>query len=207
MTAVQVVLQQVMSRKKLAKLLIFALFVAASALDARAEFLMCREAESASPWRKTQSAGLLEYLQPAFSGPALSKPSSSKTGATLTVLWNDEPNAFARQHGEIVVTTALLDTLRSSDEEAFVLAHELGHLQSARKPATSALVSGAPTSGNEVAEEEEADRFAYNLLDQKGLDGSAGIPLLVTLQGLSNSPSLPRREAALTALAAKYPHG
>lgn len=47
----------------------------------------------------------------------------------LVVARNDRVNAFAAPGGTVVVTTGLLRALRTSDELAAVLAHELGHVQ------------------------------------------------------------------------------
>jgi len=44
------------------------------------------------------------------------------------VLEADEANAFALPGGQLLVTTALLAGVRSENELAFVLAHELGHV-------------------------------------------------------------------------------
>ena len=40
----------------------------------------------------------------------------------------DAPNAFALPGGQLLVTSALLEEVRSENELAFVLAHELGHV-------------------------------------------------------------------------------
>lgn len=46
----------------------------------------------------------------------------------LAVLENDMPNAFAMPGGQMVILTGLLKTLRSPEEVAGVLAHELAHV-------------------------------------------------------------------------------
>jgi len=98
----------------------------------------------------------------------------------------DLPNAFALPGGHVLVTSALLDQAGSENELAFVLAHELGHVE-ARDPLRalgrgllvalalaalggtdgSAIVGSAATLG-ELAfsreQERAADRFALALV-------------------------------------------
>ena len=47
----------------------------------------------------------------------------------LSLIRNENPNAFAFPGGGIAVTTALLDALEDDVELAFVLGHELGHFK------------------------------------------------------------------------------
>ncbi|MEQ1832992.1 MAG: M48 family metallopeptidase, partial [Candidatus Eisenbacteria bacterium] len=51
------------------------------------------------------------------------------TGSRLVVARQDVVNAFAAPGGTVVVTTGLLRALRTPDELAAVLAHELGHVR------------------------------------------------------------------------------
>ena len=75
-----------------------------------------REARIVAP-----AARLHERLAAAAAGPA--------AGSRLVVARQELVNAFAAQGGTVVVTTGLLRALRTSDELAAVIAHELGHVR------------------------------------------------------------------------------
>jgi predicted Zn-dependent protease len=104
----------------------------------------------------------------------------------IAVTEASEPNAFALPGGNLLVTSALLAEARSENELAFVLAHELGHVE-ARDPlralgrgtlvalALAALggTDGAAIAGSAAAlgervfsreQERAADRFALALV-------------------------------------------
>ncbi len=74
--------------------------------------------------------------EPVIVGPvraihqALVRDAGGPAGETrLLVLRSDVPNAFTFPGGVIVVTTGLLTALRTPDELAAVIAHEVGHVQ------------------------------------------------------------------------------
>ena len=58
--------------------------------------------------------------------------------ARLIALRSEVPNAYAAPGGNVVITTGLLRALRTPDELAAVVAHELGHVR--RRHVTRALV-------------------------------------------------------------------
>lgn len=80
-----------------------------------------------------------QKAHPPVSSPALRRPAlliqsalaPPAAGATdrFVLLQDELPNAFALPGGHIVLTTGLLEALRSPDELAAVFAHEWGHVQ------------------------------------------------------------------------------
>ena len=80
-----------------------------------------------------------QKAHPPVTSPALRRPVSlvqdalapPAAGAAdrFVVLRDDLPNAFALPGGHIVLTTGLLEALRSPDELAAVFAHEWGHVE------------------------------------------------------------------------------
>jgi hypothetical protein len=86
-----------------------------------------------------------------------------------------EPNAFAlRGTNTIVLSAALYEQINSSAEEAFVVAHELGHLRQT-----------SPTGANDAEQERDADLFAIQHLIRLNLDPHASGSLLQRLQRTS----------------------
>lgn len=86
-----------------------------------------------------------QVTDPAIVGPARSLhrsfadvPSGGAPASRLVVARNDLVNAFAAPGGTVVVTTGLLRALRTPDELAAVLAHEVGHVRR-RHPLRGAL--------------------------------------------------------------------
>lgn len=74
----------------------------------------------------------------------------------FTVLEDPLPNAYLRGGSEIVLSTGLLDVIRSESELAFVVAHELGHI-SQRQGGADLIMSTALI-------EKRADQFAEAML-------------------------------------------
>lgn len=118
-------------------------------------------------------------------------------GSTLVVSRNDLVNAFAAPGGTVVVTTGLLRALRTPDELAAVLAHELGHVRRKhpihgmmRQLSLQALIgvlagdATALSGGIQIAGqlaglrysrefEQEADDEAVRLLAREGMSAEA----------------------------------
>ncbi|NDY41747.1 M48 family metallopeptidase [Dissulfurirhabdus thermomarina] len=106
----------------------------------------------------------------------------------VTILPSPEVNAFALPGGDIVVLTGLLEEVRSENELAMVLAHELGHFahrdhlralgRGLVASVAAALLFGTDSSVSDLvsrlslpfhvtysqAQETEADEFALDLL-------------------------------------------
>ena len=107
----------------------------------------------------------------------------------LTLLPAAQPNAFALPGGAVGVTSALLDSVQSENELAFVLGHELGHLAGrhhlqamGRSLLLSLALAGFHRGGSEALpltaasltalrfardQERAADRFGLWLLAQE----------------------------------------
>lgn len=100
---------------------------------------------------------------------------------------NTIANAFALPGGNVLITTGLLTILKSPEECAAVLAHEIGHIEkrhtlskllanftTAILFSDDALVSEAAdlltTSAFSRRQEEEADRFGLALLEKSGIN-------------------------------------
>lgn len=111
---------------------------------------------------------------------------------TIVVVKSDELNAFATLGGNIVVFTGLMDLAGSPEELASVLAHEIGHVEKQHVvdklvaelglTALLAIISnGDPMVIQNVlqmivsnsfsrSQEKDADKFAFNMLDDAGID-------------------------------------
>lgn len=85
------------------------------------------------------------------------------------------PNAFSTSRGVITVSTGLIEEVRSSDELAFVLAHELGHLALHRAERWHQFTGRRITSSE--LREREADNFARQLLAETGFEEGSGLAL------------------------------
>ncbi len=53
----------------------------------------------------------------------------NKTKSEISILCDEELNAYALPNGKVWVTSSLIDQVKSETGLAFVLAHELGHIQ------------------------------------------------------------------------------
>jgi predicted Zn-dependent protease len=162
-----------MQVKSLFAICIFAVsFLAAAQALAAEEFLVC-----SPPSAELQefSASLSHTLG------ALNGGSGSQIKLLVEEL--EEPNAFAlREFNTILVSTKLYPLIQSSAEEAFLVAHELGHLASSHTTAWAPLV-GSVTNNDEQA----ADRYALRKLHEINLDTRAGEQLINRLKSINNS--------------------
>lgn len=115
----------------------------------------------------------------------------------LMVLQTDQLNAFAFPSGTIAFTRGLLAQIRSDDELAFVLAHELGHLVLHHHSDPQAFLrpTGAPT--NLLQREVEADAYAIRLLHEAGFDTAQGLELLERTSTRAPSHALEVRKQVL----------
>lgn len=94
----------------------------------------------------------------------------------LVITADPLPNAYLRTSNEIVLSGGLLQVIEDPSELAFVIAHELGHLQLGH------LTSIHPDSSGETIERElAADRYAQQLLRQSGFSPGAPRTLLSRL--------------------------
>ena len=135
--------------------------------------------------------------------------------ATLFVVRDELVNAFAAPGGSVVVTSGLLRTLRSPDELAAVLAHELGHVR--RRHALRGLlrnasvqvlfgllagdgtvlstslqaVGGLGELSHSREQEREADRDALDGLERAGLPAAALVSALERIASVSPDPGVP----------------
>lgn len=103
----------------------------------------------------------------------------------ISTVTHPRPNAFALNTGTIVLTTGLIDEIRSHSELAFVIAHELAHLilnhESGSTLASEILME--PLSRNKLLEQElSADKLAIKLLEQSSFDTSSAISLMSRLE-------------------------
>ncbi|MDB5693706.1 MAG: hypothetical protein JWO81_2769 [Alphaproteobacteria bacterium] len=91
---------------------------------------------------------------------------------------NPKVNAFSNGH-DVIVTTAMLDFVRSDDELALIVGHELGHFILGHPPmhgSDKLLASIGIRSGVFWKREEAADRMALRLMAAAGYDLDAAIP-------------------------------
>lgn len=112
-------------------------------------------AQIMSRYRPLADPGLNLYAQKIVQAVSMAsdRPSTYK-GYHVQVLQSDEVNAFAAPGGFIFVTTGLLKLVRSEDELACVLAHEVAHVAKKHGLKTikaSRLTSAFATLGAEAA--------------------------------------------------------
>jgi hypothetical protein len=132
------------------------------------------------------ACGLDQAPQAIMSDPRLERVVQQLTSAfpplqqaVVQVYPHRATTAFSRKPNQIIVTSGLLSLVRSDDELAFVVGHEMGHLQAA---ADAALTGGV------VHEEIQADLFAISLARAGGYDPTAGARLM----GRIGPPLAPR---------------
>ncbi len=96
------------------------------------------------------------------------------------------PNAFAHKHNHLLISIGLIDQISSSDEFAFVIAHELGHLflKHSKLPAPN-------TMAEFIQREKEADQYALKLLATHNFDRKKGALLLSRLSNLGDKNGTP----------------
>ncbi len=99
----------------------------------------------------------------------------------IRVIKSSVPNAYATPHREIVVSSGLLSLAESTEELAFALAHEIGHLSLHHLSSTRSLAAGRFATEARVDEEVAADAYAISLLARSGIDQRVGLSLLQKL--------------------------
>lgn len=124
---------------------------------------------------------------------------------------NEMLNAFARVGGHTYITRSLLDSCKSDDEVAFVLAHETAHVlgQHAAESWTKAMLlkqiftfeedNIASVLGSKVvdltelsfsrSQETEADFFAVQLMIKAGFDPTAALDSFDFFESLGKRPN------------------
>jgi predicted Zn-dependent protease len=91
-------------------------------------------------------------------------------GFHVIIVDDHEPNAFlSLQHNRIRITSGMLDVVQHEDELAFIVAHELAHVDLGHGPS---FLSG------QRMKEWDADMRAVELLVAAGYDADAGVRLL-----------------------------
>jgi hypothetical protein len=117
---------------------------------------------------------------------------------------NPQVNAFSNGH-DAIVTTAMLDYVRSDDELALIIGHELGHFILGHPPMDTGdklLASVGIRAETYWKREEAADRMGIRLMAAAGYDLDAVIPFWRRFLGQYDSdpqifryhPSLEARE-------------
>jgi predicted Zn-dependent protease len=120
-------------------------------------------------------------------------------GYHLVLLDTDEFNAFATSGGHILITRGLADSVKSEDELAAVIAHEIGHVQngdaikSIKANRWTNVVTGVATSAVSALDE-KAGADLTNMVDDT-------ITTMVN-NGFSKSQEYDADKAAVSILAA-----
>jgi predicted Zn-dependent protease len=138
---------------------------------------------------------------------------------TFKILKMPDPNAFACPGGAIFITKSLLDKVKSDDELAAILAHEVAHAarrhsmkEYEKAMSASVLVNiglaaaGAGNTANTIAgvgfnliqngrsrsDENNADEYGVRYAEKAGFDPKAFVTMFETLQSLSNGKEPPK---------------
>jgi len=115
---------------------------------------------------------------------------------------NPSVNAFSNGH-DVVVTTAMVDFVRSDDELALIIGHEMAHFILGHPPMHTGdklLASIGINSGLFWKREEAADRLALRLMAAAGYDLDAVIPFWRRFLGkYDNDPQIFRYHPSLGA--------
>ncbi len=138
---------------------------------------------------------------------------------TFKVLKMPDPNAFACPGGAIFITKSLLDKIKSDDELAAVLAHEVAHaarrhsMKEYEKAMSQSLLiniglaaAGANDTANTIAgvgfnliqngrsrsDENNADEYGVRYTYKAGFDPKAFVSMFETLKSLSNGKEPPK---------------
>lgn len=148
-------------------------------------------------------------------GSSLAIRSSASYKWVFGVIQSESINAFAFPGGYVVVTTGLLKQLKSEDELAFVLAHEIAHItkkhyynvlrkQRLTEQASKnlkAMNTGSENTqlanmsglmyarGLDKASEFEADKAGVELMSNTGYDPAAALSVLEKIQSLKSDDS------------------
>jgi|GEM_PF-5350140 len=101
------------------------------------------------------------------------------------------PNAFVSPDSSLTISSGLLDRIDSSEELAFVLAHEAGHIILGHHN-----LAKAASKKEFIKREIEADEIASKILRAKKYDPKIGITVLkkLTTPSLNESVSLSRQD-------------
>jgi hypothetical protein len=141
-------------------------------------------------WRPLAEAGERQLDEALRSGPARLQLLREGRETVLTLgslpgcfgrvrlARNPSVNAFSNGH-DVIVTTAMLDFVRSDDELALIIGHELSHFILGHPPMRDGdklLASIGIRSGLFWKREEAADRMAMRLMAAAGYDLDAVIP-------------------------------
>lgn len=144
----------------------------------------------AKRWRKRAEASEAQLEAELLKGPAelivlrqgqelrLTLASRPSCTGRVRLAYSTQVNAFANDR-RAIVTTAMLDFVRSDDELALILGHELAHLILRHPPmgdGDKVLASIGIGSGKFWKREEAADRLAIRLVAAAGYDVEAVIP-------------------------------
>ena len=122
-------------------------------------------AQILSRYQPLNDPGLNLYAQKIAQAVAMAsdRPSVYK-GYHVQILKSDEVNAFAAPGGFIFVTTGLLKLVRSEDELACVLAHEVAHV--AKKHGLKSIKASRLTSAFAVLGTEAAKNYTSSQVSQ-----------------------------------------
>ncbi len=148
-------------------------------------------------------------------GSSLASRSGASYKWVFGVIQSESINAFAFPGGYVVVTSGLIKQLKSEDELAFVLAHEIAHiskkhyynvvrkqrlteqasknLQVATNSSDNAQLSTLSAQiyarGLDKASEFEADRLGVEIMSNTGYDPAAALSVLDKIQNLKSDDS------------------
>lgn len=122
----------------------------------------------------------------------------------LDILPVEKPSAFVVGGSTIVLTEGIIDLIESSDEFAFILAHELSHVMLGHTAPKEALMGNSLPLSDQLEREIHADLNAVTLLKEAGYDPTCAVGLLEkvseALKGpFDNYPSLDPRIRSLKA--------
>lgn len=79
-------------------------------------------------YRVTDNPELLAWVE-RVAAPLIKDTYRKNVNYKFRILDSTEVNAFASPNGYIYITTGLLDIIESNDELAFIIAHEMGHIE------------------------------------------------------------------------------
>ena len=158
-----------------------------SALAASEEFLTCQLSSSSYEQFESSIKAQVAYLQ----GHGIPVPS-------ISILHNPTPNAFAiPSSNKIIISNGMLEMINSSGQQAFVLAHELAHLQLAPSQKQLNAFIAERSNPMEQAHEEAADRFALQLLLARDIPIRDGLELFEHITHRTDSDLLKARHQKL----------
>ena len=89
------------------------------------------------------------------------------------------PNAFVEQNETIVLSNQLLNLTNTTDEIAFIVAHEMGH-----------IAFGHNHESHSIEHEIEADGFALAIMNSSNFDPAAASHIVRKVAGFSLAPGI-----------------